>query len=124
VAREYSRYNDNVTDFYQPTPYRASDHDPEVVGFSPASDSVTASVGSARYGHPAVITLKAKPGSNAIVYVAEGRTVVGIGAIVDGRGHAVLDPRLKVGTHHLVVHVIGSRTIAGQDVPIDVVVTK
>ena len=32
VAREYSRYNYNATDFYQPGPYRASDHDPVVVG--------------------------------------------------------------------------------------------
>lgn len=35
VAREYSRYNANVTDLYSPGPYRASDHDPEIVGFRP-----------------------------------------------------------------------------------------
>jgi 5'-nucleotidase len=126
VAREYSRYNDNVTDFYQPTPYRASDHDPEVVGFSPGTNDtkLTATVSPTRYGHAAVVTLKAKPGSNAFVYVAEGRKVVGIGLIADGRGHAVLDPRLKPGTHHLVVHVVGDKTIGSQNVPIDLVVTK
>lgn len=32
IALEYSRYNYNVTDFYSPDPYRASDHDPLVVG--------------------------------------------------------------------------------------------
>lgn len=32
IALEYSRYNNNVTDFYAPDPYRASDHDPLVVG--------------------------------------------------------------------------------------------
>ncbi|MEZ5095091.1 MAG: ExeM/NucH family extracellular endonuclease [Nocardioides sp.] len=32
VAFEYSRHNYNVTDFYAPDPYRASDHNPEVVG--------------------------------------------------------------------------------------------
>ncbi|WP_417219678.1 ExeM/NucH family extracellular endonuclease [Arthrobacter sp.] len=32
IALEYSRYNYNVTDFYAPDPYRASDHDPLVVG--------------------------------------------------------------------------------------------
>ncbi|GAA1808532.1 hypothetical protein GCM10009795_062220 [Nocardioides hankookensis] len=32
IAFEYSRYNYNATDFYEPDPYRASDHDPEVVG--------------------------------------------------------------------------------------------
>ena len=32
VAFEYSRYNYNATDFYAPNMYRASDHDPEIVG--------------------------------------------------------------------------------------------
>ncbi|HEX7738539.1 MAG TPA: ExeM/NucH family extracellular endonuclease [Marmoricola sp.] len=32
VALEYSRYDYNATDFYTPDPYRASDHDPLVVG--------------------------------------------------------------------------------------------
>ena len=32
VALEYSRYNYNATDFYAPDPYRASDHDPILVG--------------------------------------------------------------------------------------------
>ncbi len=32
VALEYSRYNYNATNFYAPTPYRSSDHDPLVVG--------------------------------------------------------------------------------------------
>lgn len=32
IALEYSRYNYNVTDFYAPDMFRASDHDPIVVG--------------------------------------------------------------------------------------------
>ncbi len=32
VALEYSRYNYNATNFYEPDAYRASDHDPYVVG--------------------------------------------------------------------------------------------
>ncbi|MGP5394685.1 ExeM/NucH family extracellular endonuclease [Arthrobacter rhombi] len=32
IALEYSRYNYNVSDFYAPDPYRASDHDPMIVG--------------------------------------------------------------------------------------------
>lgn len=32
IALEYSRYNYNVSDFYAPDAYRASDHDPLVVG--------------------------------------------------------------------------------------------
>lgn len=34
VAWEYSRTNYNVSDFYQPNVYRASDHDPEIVGLN------------------------------------------------------------------------------------------
>jgi predicted extracellular nuclease len=33
VAHEYSRFNDNATDFCAPDPFRASDHDPLLVGF-------------------------------------------------------------------------------------------
>ncbi|WP_237740694.1 endonuclease/exonuclease/phosphatase family protein [Crystallibacter crystallopoietes] len=32
IALEYSRYNYNVTNFYAPDAYRASDHDPLIVG--------------------------------------------------------------------------------------------
>jgi 5'-nucleotidase len=32
VAFEYSRYNANATDFFSPDPFRASDHDPLLVG--------------------------------------------------------------------------------------------
>ncbi|QDG61075.1 ExeM/NucH family extracellular endonuclease [Pseudarthrobacter sp. NIBRBAC000502771] len=32
VALEYSRYNNNVTDYYAPNQFRASDHDPVLVG--------------------------------------------------------------------------------------------
>ena len=34
VALEYSRYNNNVTDYYAPDQFRASDHDPVVVGLN------------------------------------------------------------------------------------------
>lgn len=34
VAMQYSRRNDNVTDFYTTSPFGASDHSPALVGFS------------------------------------------------------------------------------------------
>ncbi|CAN5267619.1 ExeM/NucH family extracellular endonuclease [soil metagenome] len=44
IAYEYSRYNYNLTDFYSPDQFRASDHDPLVVGLdlagTPAVDPV------------------------------------------------------------------------------------
>ncbi|WP_394251335.1 ExeM/NucH family extracellular endonuclease [Arthrobacter pityocampae] len=42
VALEYSRYNNNVTDYYRADPYRASDHDPVVVGLDLAPADTTA----------------------------------------------------------------------------------
>ena len=34
VALEYSRYNNNVTDFYVADPFRSSDHDPAILGLN------------------------------------------------------------------------------------------
>lgn len=45
VALEYSRYNNNVTNYYSPDQYRASDHDPVLVGLDlPAAPVPPASV--------------------------------------------------------------------------------
>ncbi|MFL6133377.1 MAG: ExeM/NucH family extracellular endonuclease, partial [Nocardioidaceae bacterium] len=41
VAFEYSRDNYNATDFYQPNPFRSSDHDPLLVGFDPVAANGT-----------------------------------------------------------------------------------
>ncbi|MEO3932008.1 ExeM/NucH family extracellular endonuclease [Micrococcaceae bacterium Sec7.4] len=45
VALEYSRYNNNVTNYYAPDQFRASDHDPVVVGLNlPVAPAIPASV--------------------------------------------------------------------------------
>ncbi|UEL29210.1 ExeM/NucH family extracellular endonuclease [Pseudarthrobacter sp. L1SW] len=41
VALEYSRYNNNITNYYAPDQYRASDHDPVVVGLDLRSAPAT-----------------------------------------------------------------------------------
>ncbi|WP_226924468.1 ExeM/NucH family extracellular endonuclease [Georgenia satyanarayanai] len=38
IAFEYSRYNYNVTDFHDSSPYRSSDHDPIIVGLDLVAD--------------------------------------------------------------------------------------
>ncbi|QHO68746.1 glutamate--cysteine ligase [Marisediminicola antarctica] len=40
IALEYSRFNYNVTNFYEANPYRSSDHDPILVGLDIASEPV------------------------------------------------------------------------------------
>jgi 5'-nucleotidase len=42
IALEYSRYNNNVTDYYRADPYRASDHDPVIVGLDLLPEDTTA----------------------------------------------------------------------------------
>ncbi|TQJ39724.1 5'-nucleotidase [Arthrobacter sp. SLBN-112] len=41
VALEYSRYNNNITNYYAPDQFRASDHDPVVVGLNLPSTPAT-----------------------------------------------------------------------------------
>ena len=41
VALEYSRYNNNLTDFYAPNAFRSSDHDPVVLGLNLAPQTST-----------------------------------------------------------------------------------
>ncbi|TPV50086.1 ExeM/NucH family extracellular endonuclease [Pseudarthrobacter phenanthrenivorans] len=41
VALEYSRYNSNITNYYAPDQYRASDHDPVIVGLDLESAPAT-----------------------------------------------------------------------------------
>ncbi|WP_253904351.1 ExeM/NucH family extracellular endonuclease [Arthrobacter sp. Br18] len=41
VALEYSRYNTNITDYHAADPYRASDHDPVIVGLNSAPAETT-----------------------------------------------------------------------------------
>ncbi|MEA9985508.1 ExeM/NucH family extracellular endonuclease [Subtercola sp. RTI3] len=40
IALEYSRFNYNATDFYQPNAYRSSDHDPLLVGLNLTGSNV------------------------------------------------------------------------------------
>ncbi|WP_269305069.1 ExeM/NucH family extracellular endonuclease [Aeromicrobium sp. HA] len=48
IGREYSRFNNNVTSLFDAsTPYRASDHDPVIVGFDPGAAAEVATTTSA-----------------------------------------------------------------------------
>jgi len=48
IGREYSRFNNNVTQLVDPTsPFRASDHDPVLVGFDPGAAAAVATTTTA-----------------------------------------------------------------------------
>lgn len=120
LAREYSRYNYNVTNLYDASPFRASDHDPEIVGFTlDASLDGTTTTASApatsRDGGDVTISVGVS-GEGAVpsgtVVVSEGGTELGRRTLVQGAASVVLDG-LSVGTHELTVSYGGDATHSG-----------
>ncbi|MFZ7087386.1 ExeM/NucH family extracellular endonuclease [Curtobacterium sp. RRHDQ10] len=74
VGLEYSRYNDNVSDLYSPDQYRASDHDPILVGIDlPGVDNGGQSGNPGnpgQPGHPGQPGQPGHPGQSAAEIIA------------------------------------------------------
>jgi 5'-nucleotidase len=118
VGFEYSRYNYNATLLYQPNQFRASDHNPELVGldvpFSQQASTVTATATPDR-------VQKKKNPSTIDVTVTGGQGVTPTGSVeiwVDGvkvatamlsggTASATLGPFANVGTRHVEVRYLG-----------------
>jgi predicted extracellular nuclease len=123
VALEYSRHNYNATDFYEPGPYRASDHDPLVVGLDlpvgPVPTSTRASVTpdpvEFRRDRPVV---RAEVGSEhgvvdgGTVEVRERGFLLGRGTVTDGVATVTLPAYAKKGRHLLEVRYLGTEDTA------------
>ncbi|MEH3034011.1 MAG: ExeM/NucH family extracellular endonuclease [Aeromicrobium erythreum] len=94
VAREYSRWNANVTNLYAPDPYRASDHDPEVVGFDAISRGTHVTVADDVAGPPRRLTVSVyedgEPVRSGAVVVTDGWWPVGVARVRDGRAEVPL----------------------------------
>ncbi len=119
VALEYSRHNYNATDFYAPGPYRASDHDPLVVGLDlplgavpTATDArVTPDVVRHRVERPVVeveVTSPAGTVRDGRVLVRERGRHLGSGVVEDGAVRIELDKHLGPGRHVLTVTYLGT----------------
>jgi 5'-nucleotidase len=117
IALEYSRYNYNATNFYAPDQFRASDHDPLVVGLS-FTDKVTPSV-SFKVAQNRIIVGKTPPVVIAKVSAPETTVTGDIEVYSDGKlvgtgtlGEGVTPIRLpvydKVGTYEIEVRYLGS----------------
>lgn len=88
VVYDYGRFDQNVVNLYAPNQFRASDHDPEVIGFSPVADAapvtptvtldrstahpgdtVTVTVGKELAGQSVAVTLHSIPVSLGVFEV-------------------------------------------------------
>jgi len=107
VGFEYSRYNNHATLLYQPNQFRASDHNPEIVGLDvpystedSATDLVldpgTVAVGSGTTTATATVTSAAGQATGSVDFVVNGDVVV-TGTLTGGTASAVLGPFGSVG---------------------------
>ena len=130
VAFEYSRDNYNVTDFYQPNMFRASDHDPEIVGLDlPAvtASSVSATAGDLVYGTDGTVTATVTSDSPATgtVELRDGDTVVGSAPVTDGTATiTVPGTALQPGAHTLTVAYLGDDRNLPSSSSLEVTVAK
>ena len=119
VALEYSRHNYNLTDFYDVSPFRASDHDPLVVGLElpigPAATSTSAAVTPDpvrfKIDEPSVrVAVESVYGTvdGGTVEVRERGRLVGHAALHDGVATITLPRTNKKGRHDLVVRYLGT----------------
>jgi len=125
VAREYSRFNYNLTNFYDDSPFRASDHDPTLIGYDAGKleTSTTATApASVRAGDDLTVSVDVTGPDEptGTVTVTEGDVEVGSGTLVDGGVDIVVDD-LLIGSHTLTVsyagddgHLASSTTVATQ----------
>jgi 5'-nucleotidase len=135
VGFEYSRYNDNATLLYQPNQFRASDHNPELVGlaapFSQQSSTVTATATPDR--------IKKKQETSRIdvtVTGAQGVTPtgkvkilvdgvkVGRATVTDGTASYVVGPFPTAGVRTITVKYVGDDVTRSSKASTTVTVTN
>lgn len=118
IGREYSRFNNNVTNLFDASsPFRASDHDPVIVGFDPGAAAEVATTTSAQV--PSVVwtdeafdvsvTVGASTGSpRGTVTVSSGDEVLGTADVSDGAATVKIPAdTLRAGRHVLDVAFAG-----------------
>jgi 5'-nucleotidase len=127
VALEYSRYNYNATNFYEANPFRASDHDPLLVGIdtsaAPVATSTTAQVSpdpvpvAKKDSAPGVVTVQVTSPKDVVdagtVEVYDGATLLGTATVsASGVATATLPAYKHKGGHTLTVRYEGTELYA------------
>lgn len=136
LALEYSRYNYNVLDFYDPSPYRSSDHDPVIVGFDlPAveppgpAESTTSLVltpDTVKKGATTVaiaqVQVDGAPASGQVEFRVDGK-LLGTVDLVSGLAGITVGEKLKKGTFEVTASYLGSEDVAGSSASATLTVT-
>jgi 5'-nucleotidase len=135
VGFEYSRYNYNATLLYQPNQYRASDHNPELVGLEAPFTQQASSVSVT----PSPSRLKKKKDTSRLdvtVTGAQGVTPtgtvrillngvqVGTTSLSGGHGSFVVGPFPNAGIEHVTVVYAGDDVTQGSQASVDITVTS
>lgn len=116
IAREYSRFNYNVTNLFDTSPFRASDHDPTIVGLdvSPAAGELAVDgPRTRRLGDVVDVDVRVSSSLEGVVPAGEvtlrdGDTALGTATLDGGRATIALRTAdLGVGTHVLSVEYAG-----------------
>lgn len=118
LGREYSRYDNNVTRLYDRSPYRASDHDPAIVGFTakaepevgPTTIEVTGLTNPPRVTLTATVKGGDVPADGGALVVLDGWRPVGLAVVKDGRASVRLAGVGK-GKRTLTLVYSGDRTV-------------
>ena len=119
VAFEYSRYNYNATQLYQPNQFRASDHNPELVGlrapFSKEASTVSVTATPDRIKKKKdtsridVTVSAAEATPTGAVAILVGGQQLAVRQLVDGHASATVGPFPRAGTETVRVLYLGDR---------------
>lgn len=128
LALEYSRYNYNITNLYDASPYRSSDHDPEIVGYNPALPATATTVKLSKtkvaYGTPITATAVVTGASSGTVRFTYANRSVDV-PLVNGSASLTLPATLAVGRYQLVASFVATSSAAGSSsAPVKFIVTK
>jgi 5'-nucleotidase len=119
VGFEYSRYNYNATLLYQPNQFRASDHNPELVGlaapYTRESSTVTVTATPDRVrkkkdtSRVDVTVSGAQATPTGFVAILVGTRLVALSPLVDGKTSTIVGPFPQAGTQTVSVLYLGDR---------------
>jgi 5'-nucleotidase len=136
VAMEYSRYNTHATNFYDEQHYRASDHDPVVVGITAGRTASRTTLSATGTSQPfgttspqtliAAVTLDGGAAAAGTVDFAAGDRDLGSAPVANGAANLAFPSDAPASTYQVVATFTpaGSNVSGSQSDPLTFIVTK